>query len=636
MTILIKSNKILRINSNLNINNNFTITIEPGGQFIVDGDLFINNNVKGQIDGSLYVTGNLTIVGGGSTEISGSGEIIVDGTISDPNNELPPALINFNRWLIVNHGDWSLNTSWSKTQGGIPAVTPPNNQSIVHIPNTFTTAVNMDSEINKLDIKTGGTLNILAGKTLTVTDNTATGITSNGTINIYSDATGTGGLIYNGLSAVSANCQKYITANQYHYVSSPLTSAPVTCYNMTGYGTINPNFYRFDETESNSDWMYGWKQVSSGNLSPGTGYAIYTDDTRAYTLNGGTLINQNYNVAITNTPTAGGSKTWNLIGNPFPCNVNADSFIDANDNSTVFTGALYFWDDDGTNGSGYNSSDYLVYTKGGGTSGGNGSTLNGIIAPLQAFFVQANTGGNMLFGTTMKTNTTSTFMKSYPNSENEKLQQLRLSLTSQEGVYNDILIKFTLEANEGMDSYDGFKLKGNAFLSFYTLLNDEPYAIQGLPLIHDKISVDLGIDANIQSTYTIRAEQFVNLKDDIMVYLEDAYKNTTINLRSTEYTFNMFGSSTDRFVLHFVNTKSSPNHTGSDLKTAVFSSGETLYINSIDEQGFLTLYDITGKIVFSSGINPSGQEFNPDVPTGYYIAKITYNNRVESYKVYMD
>jgi hypothetical protein len=638
ITIIIRAGATLTINSDLEINNNFNITIEEGGQFIVNGNVVIKNNVDGAINGSIYITGDLEI-GGGNGDIIGTGEIIVDGDIIGGDGIIDPGLItDIHRWLIVNNGDWNLNTSWSKTAVGFtPAPSAPNYQCIVHIRNGYTAELNVDAEITDLDLQAGGTLNIKAGKTLTVTGD----VISSGSILINSDASGTGGLIYNGPNAVTATCERYVTANAYHYVSSPMTSAPVSSYNITSGGYTNPNFYTYNEASSNPDWMYGWLQVTSGNLSPGVGYALYTDENYAYDLSGGTLINQNYSVPVTYSLNGGGGNTWNLVANPFPCNVNADGFITPNYNSGagVMTQAIYLWADDGTGGIGYDSNDYLVYTLGGGTSTLNGFNFNGTIAPLQAFFVQSTSNGNLAFNTTMKTVAQGEFLKSGAPSPINTLKMLRLSAQSTEGVYNDILIKFAEDAEENEDIYDGLKLKGNNYLAFYSLYKDEHYAIQGFPTNKiNELQVKLGIDAKINTDYTIKAEEFVGIDDKILVWLEDSYLNKKIDIKNLDYTFQAYGTITDRFVLHFAENNSNIISEINDIQNNihVYSNNKTLYINGINTQAKLLIYDISGKLVYGNAVSESSNSIPLNLPNGYYVANIILNDRVKTFKVYLD
>lgn len=604
INITIKSGSILTIYADLDISNNFNLTIEPGGQLIIYGNVTMKNNIIGVIDGDIYISGDLTIQGNGLGDtIYGTGEIVVGGDINDPNGIVDPVLIlGLDRWLIVDDGDWNDNNSWSKTSGGPSNTSKPNSQCIVHIENNYNVDVYTTETISGLDI-ISGSLNILPNSTLTVTDT----IINNDSLIINSDATGTAGLIYNKSNKIFATTERYVTANKYSYVSSNMENAPLSSYNVTSGGYSNPNFYYYDETETNPDWLYGWKNPTQ--LNAGQGYALYTDENNSHSLTD-TLININYNVNITNT-----SQSWNLIGNPFPCNIITDDFITENV-GTVFTGAIYFWDDDGSMGVDYNSNDYLVYTLGGGTSGGNGSTHNGIISPLQGFFVQADLGGDLLFSTDIKTTTNGIFIKSLST-----MKTISLSLTNSENTYNNILIKVNENASENLDIFDGLKLKGNQYLSFYSILENNPYAIQGLPNLK---SVDLGFNSEVSGEHTISIDYFKNYDGEL--YLEDKYLNIIINLREENYKFDDFGEVNDRFTLHF--EKSSRIEIDKIDETVNFYvSNNILFINS--DKNEIEMYDLMGRIIFKA---QNRDQVQLNYKKGIYLLKV---NNV-SKKVYID
>jgi hypothetical protein len=634
-TLTIKSGASLTINANFITTRNFNLVVEAGGQLIINGYFFTYRNFDALVDGGIYIHDFFYVWYGGNGSVEGSGEIIADGEIYDYSGRVESNLIlGIERWLAVDNGDWDINTSWTGSQGGTTALTPPNHQCIVYIENGYNVSVNVDTQIKSLYLQDGANLEVDAGKTLTVTDNASI----SGTFKLKSDASGTAGFIYNGSNDIAAKCEKYISANEYHYVTSPMTSAPVSSYNKTSSGQTNPNFYSFDEAETNSDWAYAWRQETTGNLEAGKGYAIFTNENYSHSLEGGTLINQDFTYTISNTNSAGGSKSWNLIGNPFPCNIDADKLIDENDDNSVFTGALYFWDDDATGGSDYNSSDYLVYTKGGGTSGGNGRTHNGIIAPMQAFFVQADAGGDFNFTNNIKTENQASFVKNVEEESSYYMQIFRMSAQTSEGLYNDILIKFANDASEDIDLYDGLKLKGNNYMAFYTLFKKHEFAIQGLPLLMNSTSIELGIDAHIDTEYTFKAEEIINLSNDIKIYLEDRHTKAWIDLREKEYTVQLNGISKGRFTLHFQldkkgNTTEIEEITN-DIK--IYSSENKVYINGIVGTADYSVYDITGKLVKAGIIKDSHEVITMNISPGYYVVSVKTNDSVFSNKIFIE
>ncbi len=405
--------------------------------------------------------------------------------------------------------------------------------------------------MSHLIIETGATVNISPGSTLTA----SLSITNNGDIHLKSDATGTGGLIYNETSnPITATVERYLSGLQYHYVSSPLNAAPVSCYNINAYGFTNTNFYSYDQSNTSSDWLDGWTLVSTGNLGIGAGYALYSTESHTHSLSGGTLNNGNIQVAVNNSANGDPSNGWTIIGNPYPSDIDAIAFI--NENTALLDGdAIYYWDDDNSEGLNYETNDYATYNLLGGASASvNGGIPNTSIGLGQAFFIKATGNGNITFTNAMKSETQAVFFKSMETDAKESdVSRTWFNLTNDTGDANQILIGFTDKATIGMDEgYDAEKLKGNQRISFYSLYNSKELAIQALPPIEQSTEVMLGIDANVAANYTISLAQTDNLDVLMDIYLIDKQTGKITDMQHDAYTFKAEGKITNRFAVKFV------------------------------------------------------------------------------------
>lgn len=177
INIIIESGASLTFNTNLDIQNNFTFTVQDGGELTINGNISMDNNADGEINGSVYVTGNLS-VGLGNTLINGTGELIVDGTISDPGENIDEDLIiGIDRYFKAVSGNWSDASNWS-TEADLSntARTAPNSQCDVFISNynsiSRTCYVDIDVACYSLDIESGSNLIINTGINLSVTNST--------------------------------------------------------------------------------------------------------------------------------------------------------------------------------------------------------------------------------------------------------------------------------------------------------------------------------------------------------------------------------------------------------------------------------------------------------------------------------
>lgn len=108
--------------------------------------------------------------------------------------------------------------------------------------------------------------------------------------------------------------------------------------------------------------------------------------------------------------------TLNLIGNPYPAIISADSFLTLPANITNLDGAMYFWTHkngptaaNGGNGTevlNYTNNDYVVYNLVGGVGGSNRPT--GIVPTCQGFVIRGITNSVATFTDDMKNNITGT------------------------------------------------------------------------------------------------------------------------------------------------------------------------------------------------------------------------------------
>ena len=107
----------------------------------------------------------------------------------------------------------------------------------------------------------------------------------------------------------------------------------------------------------------GWRSVptSATTLSSGKGYRVFAglDNSDDLVSVSGLPYIGNLSVPVTYTPTA--TQGWNLLGNPYACEINFDNVYTAN--SSVIASSMYIMDPYNTSSSGtsYDNMSYLVY-----------------------------------------------------------------------------------------------------------------------------------------------------------------------------------------------------------------------------------------------------------------------------------
>jgi hypothetical protein len=396
----------------------------------------------------------------------------------------------------------------------------------------------------------------------------------------------------------------------YNYWSSPITNATSSVLGGNKY-MYNPNA----ATGSNIlGLLSGWE--TAGNLlTPGRGYiATGTGSANFF----GTANNGNINYG----PLALGAFTsFNLIGNPYPSAISATSFVAAN--PQIQGGALYFWDDDNSNGLGYSGSDYGVWNGIGFVAPNSGKTFSGDIASCQGFFVQANAATPLTFTNSMRTTQNTAFFDA------SILERVWVSVTTQANDYNETLIAFKGDATDSVDeNYDAVKLKGNLNIAMFTKIGDGDYAINALSELNSDKMIQIGIEANVNGPQTLRLNQIDNLSETAQIILEDTKLGIFQNLRNNPDYVYTFDTTTDvlRFRLHFkpevtlhASTESCIQNDGEIIINCASAStwnysvtnqnGETIS-EGTNFSGSQTIHNLAGGLYFVSMNNQFGSNIN--------------------------
>ena len=364
-------------------------------------------------------------------------------------------------------------------------------------------------------------------------------------------------------------------------------SSPVGGFTL---GSLSPNtksdkFYSFNSATEN------WKQESiATSMGTGIGYIVRGPETSSF-------MNPNppsaYQASFVGVPNNGYyqitgvvANTSYLLGNPYPSALNADTFLD--DNQNVMDGTLYFWTHNTpiaintpNPGSGilaYSGNDYASYNRTGGvataaapsasTGGINVNIPSGKIASGQGFFASSKlvpTDTKIIFNNSMRVgvggitgNNSQFFKTSNPKSKVTTLEKHRIwiNLTNNQGAFKQTLLGYLSNAtNEYEGRFDGLSYDGNDFLDFYSVLKDKNLTIQGRALPFDQEDkVELGFKVALAGTFNISIDSKEGVFADAnqAVFLEDKVTNSLFDLKNGNYTFTTEkGTFNNRFVLRY-------------------------------------------------------------------------------------
>ncbi len=421
-----------------------------------------------------------------------------------------------------------------------------------------------------------------------VTVNDGFGLHIYGKTYIKSDIYGTGALVdFNSSSTTaivnddSIFVDRYLGANAWHYISSPLDKASnkiLTENNCNGYynGNVliyneayNSDYNRDDTINWQDGWEWPWYYNHNNNpLLPTVGYGYYSFDQcdRTAHFNVDSNVNFNtgsYTITVTNqddsdNPTGSmPHRGWNLIGNPYPSGLNADNFL--NTNSSVIDETINFWDESGESGFNSEGQDYATYnpTLGGTTGSGSGSVIpDKYISIGQGFFVHKTSSSPVSETISMNNSMRNMENSSFFKKAALRVEKVKISMTNGKK-YNELIVGLLPDATKGIDpKYDGYKVEGMKDFSFYSLIDSNRFVNQAIPTVKKNANeaVALGFNAQVPGEYIIERKYISNIPANVNVLLEDRYTDSITNLKTTSsYSFvvEQGGRFNDRFVLHF-------------------------------------------------------------------------------------
>jgi hypothetical protein len=579
--------------------------------------------------------------------------------------------LNIKTWSGSTSNDWTDDANWAPA--GIPTVNdvvviPSGNPIIIGTP-PFPPTVPLYAK--SLIVLSGASLEIPVGKNLIVENC----IVNYGTIDLKNNAnlvqvnetnenTGNGNFF---MERIVSDVQSL----NYIYWSSPIAG-----FNISGIPGSNTHRYYWDPTEFNANGSQGdWIAATGNDMDRGVGYIIRVAGATPnldVTL-GGNGLGTPHNGIFT-TPISKGSHVfadpadnvnnyYNLIGNPYPSAISADTFISVNASQLMddvpaepsVLGTIYLWRHQATPDGAidnpfyedfainYDGSNYVAYNATGATPA-NG--FDGNIASGQAFFVlmdETTTTNTVTFSNAMRYGDPVTdaydngqFLRTVSSEQSANTierHRIWLDLIAPNNSSVSTLVGYVTGATNAKDRlFDGYETNATG-LGFYSMVGYDRMGIQGraLPFI-DTDTVPLGVNLIQTGTHTIAINQVDGLFEaGQAIFLEDTYTNTIHNMRATPYTFHSVGGKfNDRFILRYTNsTLSIPDVTGDTGLTIVelsngnvkFTVGNNLSIQSVE------IFDMLGRQLYNLPGSNAIEIYNlANLSQAAYVAKVTLSN----------
>jgi hypothetical protein len=530
-------------------------------------------------------------------------------------------------WKGSNSTDWNDPNNWSPI--GVPTIA-----NCVIIPdNVIINGSNYDAFAKNLNIKNTGNLNNLSNNTLTVKEWVS--VDSGGSFILEN----TSSLIQidNVANTGNISMKRDINIRKTDYV---YWSSPVANFSLGSVSPATTGFkYKWTPTIPTNTNGFGNWSATSETMVLGKGYIVRGPDNYTSTLqnftatftgvpnNGnltspisrGTYDGADYSTGVSTTLATKDDDNWNLLGNPYPSALNADSFLATNTNIAGFiklwthgtlpsaATANPFYQEFNQN---YSVTDYVTYNY----LGASTPYFDGNIASGQGFYVLMNHLGtaqneNVIFNNAMRSNTyrNDLFYRTDENSvSGQEKSRIWIDLISPSNIASRTLIGYDLEATNSIDRlYDAMALGVKTNFEVYSLCNNERLSIQGRTFDQSDI-VPIGLKTEQAGIYTFAINTVDGIFSDAnqSIYLEDLNLGIIHDLRSTPYSFtvNTTGTIDNRFNLRYTSNDVLNNQTFSSSENAVkiYPSGNLLqFDSSINNIKEIVIYDVLGKILFN-------------------------------------
>ncbi|KIA89134.1 GEVED domain-containing protein [Kaistella jeonii] len=539
--------------------------------------------------------------------------------------------------------NWSTN-NWKPGGTGLP----PSDTKCVIVKTPLIIQTGINGLAKNITIETGGKLNIFGS--LKVTNEIISNVTATDVV-VESD----GNLIQvnEGININTGTITAKRTLNlsagreQYNYLISPLEGQSLSgIYNNAG-ATAPSVLYHNEATNK----FY----PSSGAYIKGRGLAVkepvkaFAPTTLGATFTGKPT-NGTFSYTIVNSNNGDTNRGYNLIGNPYPSNIDLVTFYTLNGGETgnVYSTA-YFWDNRANNkttqqGDLYGGQSYgqLNMTSGTGTAGNGDATIKTKIPTQfvktgQGFMVKTKVNNTSItFNNTIRTKESgpSFFGKTTGNTE-ASMDRYWLNMISPANIASNIAVVYFPEGNNAFTQDDSRTMGGSD--AIYSMVENEKVSINGRSNFLNTDIIPLGSQHFAAGNYTITLGDKEGIfAEDQNIYLKDKQTGIITNLNAGDYTFSAnAGESTGRFDIVYVPETVLATDAAVKEKLIVYRDGNDFVVKAQSKKiTSLEVFDTAGRLILA--LNPNSIKAivpSEKIVTGVYVLKINQNGQITSKKI---
>ncbi len=441
--------------------------------------------------------------------------------------------------------------------------------------------------------------------------------------------------------------------NEYNFFSSPVYNQNMK--ELFGAASNTPF-----ATVLNEATNYYVNATTADYQIPGKGFAVkepitgFTDTKAEFK---GIPNNGSINIEITKSAD---NRGWNLIGNPYPSNLDLYALYHDPANNGLISSEFRFWDNRSNHtytqyGGNYNGYSFALYNAEsdmgnpapGGDDGDNSGSL-GTPEQTAALYRYAKTGQGFLI---RKSNTGNADLK-IPQNGRTSMQPTngffgraadssrnfyRLQMLSSGGFALTQTVLYYDGGNNSFGIEDSKYPSSSASDKFYSFAGDENVIINGRAAFDASDVLPLGTRHYEAGTYTIRATDLSGaFESDQHIYLKDKQLNIITDLSTGSYTFySDSGDYTDRFEIVYKPESALATASSSKEDMKVYRSGSDVVVRSYGSKiTGVEVYDMSGRMLRRLSGNSTTVSFPESILTeGVYVLKIWRGTEVSTKKI---
>jgi hypothetical protein len=570
------------------------------------------------------------------TLLSTLGIILFTAIVLLTNNVLAQSEVIYTETFTNASGDGQWDTASNWASGSVPI---SSFNVLISSGQTIEVGNSTAAVANNLTIDSGGSLTIAANSDLTLSGD----FTNNGTMTLNSESDEFSSIIVGGSSTGDIVYNRYVNAvglGEWDLIGSPVDGLSINDFVTTNLSVLaNSDAAYAVGYHDNSDDSWTNYTISTvggaGNFDIARGYQMATSSGATMAFTGSIATTDQTQSIINNNGNGNGGRCWNLVANPYPSYLNANTNAHASNNflsvNTSFINSnflsIYGWDADGSGYTIYNNTSSATY-----------------IAPGQAFFVAAasSSAANLSFTEAMQTTTGGDdFINLDPGNTSSEFS---LKFHQGDNLLADTKFYFDYGLNPGLDpGYDAGAY--NQTMALSSRLAEEDQGINmGINAMNvdsfEQTAIALVVNTEAGTTFRISMEDST-IPENVDVLLLDTQTQISTNLRDQDFILTPQSdlSGMGRFYLKM----GSNSLGGNDIEESLISiykpsDRDCIVMEGLSnvQSGEVTLYNIMGQEVLDQILTPNQSTQN--IPTtgldsGIYIIKLEADNLILTKKL---